>query len=462
MIDIPIETNELCSTVNQFNNISINTFIERDTNRTFNGSYMTEYYDSTVSYQIVNNMKFLCKKQSNIQVDQSRLIKHYIIMYVYPIILVFGILGNILSFIVMLRVYRRKKSSYRFALNLAALSLADLIVLIFGCFREYSDDILEIRLRSINIYFCKFIYFNCYLFSCFSSYIHAFISIERWHAVSNPINSKINPVKNKRYLFYTFLICVLISSPFTYFAKIKDFISYNKNDAFEIKIVTECVISERYYLFEIVMTSIDFTFYYFFPFVISFIFSIISLLRLCKVNNIKKNARKNIVNFSDKSNNSHANFESVSFMKSRIIYENVSFKKNDSVLINPENSKISDELDKDESFNEKTDTQVSTNFLNKNTISNLKITIMLLSLPISYLITTLPIFIIILMQLNPYNYNSNKDFRTIMAIAKTFMYVNNSINILFYIFLGKSLRKEFINLIRLCKKRSINQNTRYI
>ena len=72
MIDIPIETNELCSTVNQFNNISINAFIERDTNRTLNGSYTTEYYDNTVSYQIVNNMKFLCKKQSNLQIDQSR------------------------------------------------------------------------------------------------------------------------------------------------------------------------------------------------------------------------------------------------------------------------------------------------------------------------------------------------------------------------------------------------------
>ena len=462
MIDIPIETNELCSTVNQFNNISINTFIERDTNRTLNGSYTAEYYDNTVSYQIVNNMKFLCKKQSNIQIDQSRLIKHYIIMLVYPVILVFGILGNILSFIVMLRVYKRKKSSYRFALNLAALSLADLVVLIFGCFREYSDDILEIRLRSFNIYFCKFIYFNCYLFSCFSSYIHAFISVERWYAVSNPINSKINPVKNKRYLFYTFLVCVLISSPFTYLAKIKYFISYNKNEAFEIKIVTECVISERYYLFEIVMTSIDFVFYYFVPFAISFIFSIISLLRLCKVNNIKKNARKNTVNFSDKSN-SQANFESISFLKSKIIYENSSFKKNDSALINSEkNSKISDELDKDESLSEKTETQVSNNILNKNKISNLKISIILLSLPISYLISTLPIFVIILVQLNPYNYDLNKDFRTLMAIAKTFMYVNNSINILFYIFLGKSLRKEFVNLIRLCRKRSINQNTRYI
>ena len=82
--------------------------------------------------------------------------------------------------------------------------------------------------------------------------------------------------------------------------------------------------------------------------------------------------------------------------------------------------------------------------INSNSASNLKLTMMLMSLPICYLITNFPIFILLIAQF--YNQKTN-DYRLELVIAKVLMYTNNSINILFYIFLGKNFKKVLTDLI---------------
>jgi hypothetical protein len=83
-----------------------------------------------------------------------------------------------------------------------------------------------------------------------------------------------------------------------------------------------------------------------------------------------------------------------------------------------------------------------------NPASNIKLTIMFLAIPISYLITALPIFIIILLQFFFIGDRVNNN-ETELAIAKMLMYINCSINIFFYIFLGKSLRNDFLDVLSL-------------
>ena len=77
-----------------------------------------------------------------------------------------------------------------------------------------------------------------------------------------------------------------------------------------------------------------------------------------------------------------------------------------------------------------------------------------MALPISYLVTTFPIFLMalhgcLLMQdlTNPNVYKNQDDFHLVYTLAKFFMYLNNSIHILFYILFGKNLRKDFIALL---------------
>jgi hypothetical protein len=90
--------------------------------------------------------------------------------------------------------------------------------------------------------------------------------------------------------------------------------------------------------------------------------------------------------------------------------------------------------------------------------SKLKITFMLMIFPISFLLTTFPIFLIILFKLFLNIYLSLKvDLELAFDIAKVFMFLNNSLNMLFLIFFGKDLRKDFRTLFsvrNIFKKRS--------
>jgi hypothetical protein len=247
--------------------------------------------ETIISNYLEKYLKLFCEK---IRHDEEALfesadqVKRDTIKIAYPIILIFGLLGNILSFLIMIKIYREKKrGEHRFLVNLIALSIADLAVLTFGCFREYSDDVLEWRLRSTNLFFCKFFYFNCYLFSCFSAYLHALISIERWKAISNPINSKINPLKNKALISITFLFCVVVSSPYIYFAQIKSSVAINETNQIQLNIVNECEATQDYYSSDLILVVSDSIFYCIVPFLLSFTFSIISLALLCSKNKNK-------------------------------------------------------------------------------------------------------------------------------------------------------------------------------
>ena len=389
--------------------------------------------DMTVDYYDESNLNMSSPKLSPNKIikNKQKSINYSIIKYIYPIILTVGIIGNILSIILMIKTYKRKKYSCKFSFNLIALSIADLSVLIFGCFREYSDDVLEWKLRSMNIYSCKMIYFSCYLFSCLSSYIHAYISYERWYAIVNPIKCKINRLNNKRSILILFILCILVSLPFAYYSQIKEFVAYNKKKFNEIKIVRECVISEPNHTSEVVLTVIDFIFYCLLPFLVASTFSISSLVHL----------------FSGDRNQTE-----ILLLESRRRFASCRRANSNTSQSSPSILEISQNK---RQSNEELLYRVKSRYLrnsemfvlNINQSSNLKLSVMLLALPINYLITTLPVFIIIILQFLPLGGNHANMFKTEMTIAKTFMYVNNSINIFLYVLMGKSLRKDIFDIV---------------
>ena len=93
---------------------------------------------------------------------------------------------------------------------------------------------------------------------------------------------------------------------------------------------------------------------------------------------------------------------------------------------------------------------------NTNKTSRVRLTLMLMTFPITYLITTLPLFIIITCQLISHYLltNSKANFENEFAIFKTLMFFNNSFNILFFILFGKSLRKDMYSLFVCFSRRS--------
>ena len=72
-----------------------------------------------------------------------------------------------------------------------------------------------------------------------------------------------------------------------------------------------------------------------------------------------------------------------------------------------------------------------------------------MALPICYLITSFPIFVFMIQGFFIQSSQKEKIFylNAAYCIGTILMYVNNSINILFYIVFGKTLRNDFIKIL---------------
>lgn len=97
----------------------------------------------------------------------SFLTSHMLTKYCYPLLLLFGVTGNLLTFLVMCRVHKRKRSFQKFSLSLGTLALADLAILIFGCLIEYLEG-------TVSIYFLYMYLFTSTFFCCCFQYSSGF------------------------------------------------------------------------------------------------------------------------------------------------------------------------------------------------------------------------------------------------------------------------------------------------
>ena len=348
------------------------------------------------------------------KVDSEKL-RISLIKYLYPVILLLGLFGNLITFSVMIKIYKRGKNFKKLALSLAALSIADLSILIFGCGREYLETILMISIRSSNIYSCKLIYFLCYLFSSFSAYLHAFIACERWNAISRPLKNKSTWTyeTNKLLISLIFILCVLFNVPLFWFTTLNHIIIIDDGSSIGVKIIKECEVSESAFMFNIILTLIDSVFYCLIPFLTTILFSSLTLFNLLKPKPFTRN---------------HTTSGSLSYGS------NYSEAYNLVVFSTKRNELAENTTSRRRTIKHK---------------SNVKITIMLMSIPISYLITTFPIFVILIhgWLIRIFKQESTVYFDTAYCIGTILMYFDNSINILLYIFLGKGLRRNFISII---------------
>ena len=262
----------------------------------------------------------------------------------------------------MIKIFKSKKKrvdNRKFSFCLACLCCSDCGIIFFGCLREFIEEIFNISIWSSSIYSCKLVYFGCYLFSSFSANLYAFIAFERYQAVASPLQYKqINVVKNQKIIFLIFIYCFIISLPFLVFPKIQNSINPTKGNSSSYSIVAKCDISHNFILSEVLIMLLDSLFYCFIPFLITFVFSILTWVKL-----ITKRRTMN------------SQFE---------IHKNKSTK-----------------------------TRVGNRF---------KVTVMLYAYTISYMVTTFPVFVVILLQLHFNHFLKNSyNFETEYAISKMLM-----------------------------------------
>ena len=210
-----------------------------------------------------------------------------------------------------------------------------------------------------------------------------------------------------------FLMCICISLPYIYIAQIKKLVKVNKENLIEVKIINLCEITQEAFLADLLLAINDYVICCIIPFFLAFTFSLLTLFQLFKNKRIKVDISSDIKNQNPEPDSN--NIDNKSIIRSSI-------------------KRL-----------QKSELQV----INHNSISNFKLTIMLMTLPICYVITNFPIFLILISQFITYTNNDHKanENKLELVIAKVFMYTNNSINILFYIFLGKNFKKVFTDLI---------------
>ena len=409
----------------------------------------------------LSNLATLCHKFSNKTFQSSfNFVRYNLIKIFYLPICLFGLFGNTLSIYVMKNKYRSAKKTknkhHNFSFTLAMLCGADLAIILLGCFREYLEEIYAFNLRSHSIYTCKFFFFSCYLFSAFSVYLYTFIAFERWHAVKNPIEYKQkNGRKNQKRIILIFASCSLISLPFLLGSTLLETI-VPKDSTIEFK--AKCELSHSWY---VNLTILDFLFYNCVPFIFAFLFSTLTLFKLIKFHAVEKKRRNPLDEHAD------ANYDQL--IKSFEIGDMVMPKTEpNSCMSNTSQFRIIDNDKRSKNHFESTFLQIDTNLndsiheldaknsgklflsLNAKQSSKFKMTMMLMAFPISYVFTTAPVFVFITLQLHDsfLKQESASNYETEFAFSKTIMYLNNSLNVLFFILFGKSLRKDFLNVFR--------------
>ena len=392
-------------------------------------------------------------------IRNSNLLKNLIIEYIYPILLVIGLFGNMISLITMIRIYQRKKVPKTVAVSLAALACADIFVLVFGCLREWIEIKFNVEIKTINNLSCKIILYLCYVSSSYSAWIHVFITMERCIAIYKPLSIKIicsngiNRISNMSILS----LCLIINCPLLCFAELVDKLVFSPESDLGINLTKICQVKEDRGFVNGLILFTDSIFYCLLPFILIFLFSCIAIFKLIQTKSVQSVNVKMVRKFSKNMDTDNFKRHKDSFTSGIESFAICSEIKEINYCANQvwylKNSTISKANIESNCIRK---TYARNKLKRKNKKPNLKTTIMLLSLPICYITTVLPIVILILIGWVDRQMRSkeseDKDetshyFEIAHSVGSALMYVNSSINILLYILFGKNLRHDFMSVL---------------
>ncbi|ESO85080.1 hypothetical protein LOTGIDRAFT_131098, partial [Lottia gigantea] len=107
-------------------------------------------------------------------------------IYVPPILLLLGTFGNIFAFLVLRHKSMARLTTYLF---LAALSISDCFVLLFGLLRMWIGEVSKFELRDQSDWLCKSIIYVGYITSNYSAWLLIAVTIERYLVIVHPLKA---------------------------------------------------------------------------------------------------------------------------------------------------------------------------------------------------------------------------------------------------------------------------------
>ena len=237
--------------------------------------FVTNEFDETSpSCHVSSERLFLSAEHpSQVHFLRTRFI-NLIRIYIYPIFIVLGILGNSLSCLIMFLNIRR--NGYTANLYLTLLAFVDCLFILGSALPEWLWNLYStFDFRQRSQFFCRFIYWFGNFMTHLSAGLVISVNIERFIAIKYPlISHKIHTVKHTHMLLVTLTIFLFLLDSRLFFLlnHIHESIHFvttcsnNTNVKYRHYEITECSIEN--YQHEQIWLIIDFSVYTLFPFLI--------------------------------------------------------------------------------------------------------------------------------------------------------------------------------------------------
>ena len=315
-----------------------------------------------------------------IKIDEYWMHKQ-LLLFVPPIILIIGTIGNILSFIIL----TRKQMTGSTYIYLAVLSITDTLVLFIGLLRRWVGELNGHDVIDYSNWTCKTLSTLSYTVSDYSVWLIIAVTVERYIAVCWPLKAPTMCTKTRAIMVIVFILLLLIglNLHFLWTAELGYFWYDNEK-------VPQCDGGEHYkMLVEEIWPWVDAFLYSFLPVVV---ISILNGLIIRKVISARK----------------HRNEMSMSMQ----------YRGQDGRRPPGE--------------------------------GGAKLTIMLLTISFSFLITTLPVNIALIVpafwKSRARDLKEYSQFQLGRTIVELLMYTNHSINFFLYCATGQKFRQQLLNL----------------
>ena len=207
------------------------------------------------------------------------------------VLIIVGLVGNCLSFLIIVRQGLIKSGIWVY---LATLAITDSLALITGAAYEFSKPPFNIfgNLQNNSDIFCKFLLSFGYIWSLMNNYILSFMSVERCVIIVNPY--RVPPGQKRATISVLIIVGVILLVQPTYIFNCFGVVEF---DALNLKL---CTILPKYENIFTYIFTIDALIFIAIPIILIFsansciIFSLMKRYKNGKLNKVHKNSKKDI------------------------------------------------------------------------------------------------------------------------------------------------------------------------
>ncbi|XP_053404943.1 trissin receptor-like [Mercenaria mercenaria] len=387
-------------------------------------------------------------------------IQGYLNLYVPPVLVLVGLFGNLLSLCVLLN-----KSMIRHSTNvfLAALAFADSFVLTAGLIRQWLGELTGVNILLESSYFCKIVSLVAYGSSNFSVWLIIAVTIIRYIAVSRPYKASryCNRKRATRVILSLAVIVIIVNLHFMWTVQLQE-------HAYGDRKITKCDASESsaYFMYTI-WPWLDAVLSVLAPFALLACFNTMIVVHTLRATNWRRLSQPDLQmkrhSQPDLQKKRHSQpdlqrerHSQPDLQKKRHSQPDIQKKRHSQPDLH---KKRHSQPDLQKKRHSQPDLQRKRK---KSSRNDIKVTMTLLSVSFSFLVTTLPMAVVMVLQ-NQWAKDANDPTVTIQtvsqrklirAIAELLMYLNHSINFFLYCAVGQKFRDQIFR--QFCKRSGTN------